>query len=102
MLDAVHLDKRITFAAPDGTRVAPPITSYLKAGCGFGGSCFPKDLRALIRWGEEKDCPVDLLSAVMSINERQPVEVLRLLEEASFRPRGCPGRRARSRVQAGN
>jgi UDPglucose 6-dehydrogenase len=81
VLNAVHLDKRLTFAAPDGTRVVPPITSYLKAGCGFGGSCFPKDLRALIRWGEENNCPVDLLSAVMSINERRPVEVLRLLKK---------------------
>ncbi len=81
VLGAVHLDKRITVAAADGTRVAPPITSYLKAGCGFGGSCFPKDLRALIRWGYEKDRPVDLLAAVLAINERQPAEIVRLLKK---------------------
>lgn len=44
---------------------------FLYAGCGFGGSCFPKDLRALIRTGEEYGCDMQLLRAVEQINERQ-------------------------------
>lgn len=44
---------------------------FLYAGCGFGGSCFPKDLRALIRTAEECGSDMPLLRAVEQINERQ-------------------------------
>jgi UDPglucose 6-dehydrogenase len=65
--------------AADGQRLTPPITSYLAAGCGFGGSCFPKDVRALIQWGREHDRHARMLSAVMATNDAQPLEVVRLL-----------------------
>jgi UDPglucose 6-dehydrogenase/GDP-mannose 6-dehydrogenase len=52
----------------------------LRAGCGFGGSCFPKDVRALISWGEARSRPAPLLSAVLATNEQQPAEVLGLLK----------------------
>ncbi len=81
VLGAVHLDKRISPFAPDRSRITPSITAYLKAGCGFGGSCFPKDLRALIRWGEEHQRPVRVLTAVLDTNEAQAVEVLALLKK---------------------
>jgi UDPglucose 6-dehydrogenase len=80
VLAAVHLDKRITSIDSQGNRIAPGITSYLKAGCGFGGSCFPKDLRALIRWGEEKKIGGHVLSAVLETNEQQPGQVISLLK----------------------
>lgn len=44
---------------------------FLYPGAGYGGSCLPKDVRALIRTGEEFDAPLTLLEAVDSINERQ-------------------------------
>lgn len=81
VLNAVHLDKRISPIAPDGSRVTPGITSYLKAGCGFGGSCFPKDVRALIRWSEEHNRPPRILSAVLETNQKQPAELLSLLRK---------------------
>ena len=80
VLGAVHLDKRISPIDPDGRRIVPPITAYLKAGCGFGGSCFPKDVRALIGWAGEHDRPVRLLSAVLDANHHQPAELVRLLK----------------------
>jgi len=44
---------------------------FLYAGCGFGGSCFPKDLRALSQMGKHNDLPLPLLQAVQEVNARQ-------------------------------
>ena len=46
-------------------------TQFLYAGCGYGGSCFPKDVKALIRSASEAGQELELLSAVESVNERQ-------------------------------
>jgi len=44
---------------------------FLYPGLGYGGSCFPKDLRALQAMAKEVDCDMTLITAVDSINERQ-------------------------------
>jgi UDPglucose 6-dehydrogenase len=44
---------------------------FLYPGVGFGGSCFPKDLRALMATAKENEYPMPLLQAVEEINERQ-------------------------------
>jgi len=44
---------------------------FLYAGCGYGGSCFPKDVSALIRTAAEAGRDMPLLSAVETVNERQ-------------------------------
>lgn len=44
---------------------------FLNAGCGYGGSCFPKDVKALIRTGDEHGHSLELLKAVERVNERQ-------------------------------
>jgi UDPglucose 6-dehydrogenase len=46
-------------------------TKFLYAGAGFGGSCFPKDLRAVIDTAEKVGMPLQILSAVQDVNERQ-------------------------------
>ena len=46
-------------------------SKFLYPGPGFGGSCFPKDVKALIRTGKENDSPLLLLESVEAINERQ-------------------------------
>ncbi len=48
-------------------RIGP---KFLFAGAGFGGSCFPKDLRALIHTGREHDIQLTIVNAVDSVNER--------------------------------
>ena len=45
--------------------------SFLFPGPGYGGSCFPKDVKALIRMGGAYGVPLDVLSAVESANDRQ-------------------------------
>jgi UDPglucose 6-dehydrogenase len=81
VMKGVHLDKRISPILPDGRRVVPALTTYLEAGCGFGGSCFPKDVRALIAHGAKAGRQMRVLDAVIQVNERQPDEVLRLLSK---------------------
>jgi len=44
---------------------------FLYAGCGYGGSCFPKDIRALQRTGEEYGLPLKILQAVEKVNHAQ-------------------------------
>lgn len=44
---------------------------FLFAGAGFGGSCFPKDLRALAHTGRENDVNLSIVTAVEQANERQ-------------------------------
>ncbi len=44
---------------------------FLYAGCGYGGSCFPKDIRALQRTGEEYGLPLKILHAVEEVNLAQ-------------------------------
>jgi UDPglucose 6-dehydrogenase len=44
---------------------------FLYPGCGYGGSCFPKDVQALIRTAEENSSPVRVLNAVEQANDEQ-------------------------------
>lgn len=44
---------------------------FLYAGIGYGGSCFPKDVKALIKTGEEHNCPLIILKSVEEVNEDQ-------------------------------
>lgn len=44
---------------------------FLYPGCGYGGSCFPKDVKALIKTAEENGYSMQVLKAVEAVNERQ-------------------------------
>jgi UDPglucose 6-dehydrogenase len=44
---------------------------FLYPGLGYGGSCFPKDVLAVISMGQEAEMPASLLSAVHGVNQRQ-------------------------------
>jgi UDPglucose 6-dehydrogenase/GDP-mannose 6-dehydrogenase len=81
VMKAVHLDKRLSPITADGERIVPAFTSYIEAGCGFGGSCFPKDLNALIAYGRRIGRPMALLESVVEINKQQPDQILHLLRK---------------------
>jgi len=53
---------------------------FLYPGLGFGGSCFPKDLRALVRTGEEHGVPIRVARAAIEANHRPVAELLRHME----------------------
>ena len=62
--------------------------AFLDAGVGYGGSCFPKDVKALSYMGEIKGRHPQLLHAVMDINTDQRRRVVRKLEQAVGNLRG--------------
>jgi UDPglucose 6-dehydrogenase len=90
VMHGVHLDKRFTPILPDSGRIVPTFTTYLAAGCGFGGSCFPKDVKALIAHGRQAGQPMPLLESVMATNEQQPYRILALLDRHFPDLRGVP------------
>ncbi|MFW9923767.1 MAG: nucleotide sugar dehydrogenase, partial [Candidatus Thorarchaeota archaeon] len=53
---------------------------FLQAGAGFGGSCFPKDVKAMIKFAKEHSYEPKLLESVMSVNEHQAKRMIELAE----------------------
>jgi len=51
---------------------------FLNAGLGYGGSCFPKDVKALIHYSKSLGCDPSLLEVVEKINESQPYKAIEL------------------------
>jgi UDPglucose 6-dehydrogenase len=71
------VDSREVFTAVgmDG-RVSP---AFFRTGIGFGGSCFPKDVRALVAGARAHGEDLKILRAVLEVNEEQPKKLLSLL-----------------------
>ena len=55
-------------------------SQFLYAGIGYGGSCFPKDVRALISSGESFGLPMEMLRATEAVNEAQKLVPVRRVE----------------------
>lgn len=66
--DGVGLDKRIGRA-------------FLDSGIGWGGSCFPKDLDALISWYKKDNEKPEIIQSTVKINEQQPLRLIKLLKK---------------------
>ena len=58
-------------------------SSFLKAGIGYGGSCFPKDTKALVQLAGHVDHPFELLEAVIGVNNRQHTLAVAKAKEAA-------------------
>lgn len=54
---------------------------FIYAGIGYGGSCFPKDVKALIKSAEEYNRSLDILKAVEKVNERQKKLILNKIKQ---------------------
>jgi UDPglucose 6-dehydrogenase len=78
--DAIGLDDRIS-------------EQFLQSGVGWGGSCFPKDTRAIIAAAEETGYEPAVLNAAVEVNDRQPARLVELLADhlAEHRDRGVDG-----------
>lgn len=55
---------------------------FLYAGCGYGGSCFPKDVKALVKTADDNGYSMEVLKAVERVNERQKVLLFTKLQKA--------------------
>ena len=55
---------------------------FLYAGCGYGGSCFPKDVKALIKTADQNGYSMEVLKAVERVNERQKSVLFDKLKKA--------------------
>ena len=55
---------------------------FLYAGCGYGGSCFPKDVKALIKTADQNGYSMEVLKAVERVNEEQKSVLFRKLQKA--------------------
>ena len=55
---------------------------FLYAGCGYGGSCFPKDVKALIKTADQAGYSMEVLKAVERVNEHQKSVLFQKLEKA--------------------
>ncbi len=68
VLDAIGLDDRIS-------------EQFLRSGVGWGGSCFPKDVNAIVAAARKEDYEPALLEAAVEVNDRQPARMLDLLSK---------------------
>jgi UDPglucose 6-dehydrogenase/GDP-mannose 6-dehydrogenase len=81
VMRGVHLARYFTTTLEGGKQVKAPISSFLWAGCGYGGSCLPKDTKALSAHGAAHASPMPLLDAVIRTNQAQPARMIALLEK---------------------
>lgn len=70
--EGVHLDKRLSSQT----------SHYIYSGAGFGGSCLPKDTKALLAFSKSLNVDTELLKSVININSKQSRKVINLLKEA--------------------
>lgn len=66
--DGIGLDKRIN-------------RSFLNAGIGWGGSCFPKDTKALRAWAKQEQISSKIIDSTIAVNESQPLQMIKLLKK---------------------
>ena len=66
-------------------------TAYLRPGFAFGGSCLPKDLRALVHRGRLEDVPMPILEAVLDSNRRQIERAFQMVTAAGSKRVGILG-----------
>jgi UDPglucose 6-dehydrogenase/GDP-mannose 6-dehydrogenase len=80
VMRGVHGSRYLTMPGDAGEQLTAPLTSYLEAGCGFGGSCLPKDVAGLTEFGGSVGKPMRLLEAVTAINRARGARLVDLLE----------------------
>ncbi len=68
----------VRHAVASDRRIGP---SFLFPGVGYGGSCFPKDVKAMVRFAADKDYDFQILRAVEAVNESQKRSLIAKMEK---------------------
>jgi UDPglucose 6-dehydrogenase len=76
----VHRSHYFSPFTNDSDRITAPLAAFFSPGCGYGGSCLPKDVEALVAHGKKHGVSMPLLSAVMETNANQPNQVVELVK----------------------
>jgi UDPglucose 6-dehydrogenase/GDP-mannose 6-dehydrogenase len=76
VMEGVHLSRYLTSESGETAQLA----TFLYPGCGYGGSCLPKDTGALVSHGLELGVPMRVLQAVDRVNRDQPGRMLDILQ----------------------
>ena len=79
VMKGVHLDHRWS-PIINNSRVRPQIIDYLLPGVGFGGSCFPKDVKAISALAKKKGVNPIILDSVIKVNHNQPKQIINFLK----------------------
>ena len=78
VLKGVSLDRRISIKV--GKKIFfPGIVSYMEPGCGFGGSCFPKDVKALSSLAKTVKSDNNILKNIIKTNEKQIIKLSQIV-----------------------
>ncbi len=77
VMNALIMDKRIT-SEINNKKIIPGIAEYLAPGCGFGGSCFPKDVNAIVGFASSIGAKTPLLDAVLTVNNERANKIISL------------------------
>jgi UDPglucose 6-dehydrogenase len=78
VLKGVSLDRRITTKV-NNKLVTPGLVSYLEPGCGFGGSCFPKDVKSLSYLASKLKSDNLILKSILKTNEKQVDKLYKII-----------------------
>jgi UDPglucose 6-dehydrogenase/GDP-mannose 6-dehydrogenase len=83
----VHLSRYLTAPRDTQSRTAG-IASFVEAGCGFGGSCLPKDVKGLVSLGAQSGVPMRMMESVLGINEDRANRLIDVLRKGLANLRG--------------
>ena len=76
VMRGVHASRYLTTRRVGEMPVTAELASFFEAGCGYGGSCLPKDTAAITALGEESGEPLEVIQAVREINRLQPARLV--------------------------
>ena len=77
--------KTIAYAIGKDPRIG---SLFLNAGSGFGGSCLPKDLSALIEFSKKINYSNSILKSVKKVNEEQPKQIIEIIKKMGIYKKG--------------